>query len=638
MVVANVSAAQDQVSIKAATEEATNFYRAGRLADAEAVCRKLLQARPRDPEVLHLLSRITRAAGNPLIAEAFARRAIKEHPDEANYHRSLGKALQAQGKLDQAVTSYEHTLELAPTMLKAYVNLGTALREKGEPARANAYLRRALELAPDDAAAHLELGLTLQDQFEYLAAEQSFVRAVDLAPTNPATHVCLAGNHLNQGRVDEAVTGFREALAMDEGCAETHSSVLFAMHYLESHSREDLFAEAKAWGTRHAASLGAQVPPHLNDPDPDRRLRIGYVSGDFHRHPVGYFLEAALRAHDKENFEIYCYSSHRSADDLTKRLMEAADKSRLLAGIDDQLSADAIRRDNIDILIDLSGHTGWHRLLLFARRPAPVQVSWIGYFDTTGLSGIDYIVLDRHICPPGDERFYTEKVLRLPETYLCYSPQATIEVGPPPALANDYITFGCFNKVAKINDKVMALWAQILQTVPDSQLYLKDVPFTEPLICERWRQRFADFGVAPERLRFLGRTPYDEHQQAYRQIDIALDPFPFNGGTTTVEALWMGVPVITLAGDHFVSRMGVSHLNGVGLPELIATSPDEYVAKAVELARDLPRLSTLRAGLRQRMTDSPLCDGASFTRGLENAYRTVWRAWCQAQQESDSRV
>ena len=634
MAAADEATVADTVPFQEALEEATNFYLAGRLADAEAVCRRILRVWPSNPEVLHLLSRITRLAGNPLIAEAFARRAIKRQPNAANLYRTLGKTLQDQGKLDEAVASYEHALELDPTLLKAYVNLAAALRERSEPAQADEYLRRVLAISPDNVSAHLQLGLALQDQFQYLAAEVCFQRAVGLEPTNPTARTALAGNHLNQGRVEEAVAGFRHAITLDEGGAEAHSSLLFALHYLPSCSRETLFAEAKRWADRHAVDLGRETPLPTNTPDPERRLRIGYVSGDFHRHPVGYFLEAVLRSHNREEFEIVCYSNQRSVDDLTRRLVEAADASRLLVGIDDQWAAEAIRRDKIDILVDLSGHTGWHRLLLFARRAAPVQVTWIGYFDTTGLSTIDYILLDHHICPPDNERFYTENVVRLPDTYMCYAPQSTLEVGPLPALTNGYVTFGCFNKLVKMNLEVIAIWARILRALPNSRLCLKDVPFNEPLIRERYARRFAEFGVAAERLIFLGRTPYDEHQLCYRQIDIALDPFPFNGGTTTVEALWMGVPVITLAGDHFVSRMGVSHLNGVGLPELIATSPEDYLRKAEELAQDLSQLSSIRQGLRGRMASSPLCDGPRFTQGLEAAYRTMWRSWCAAQTTS----
>jgi predicted O-linked N-acetylglucosamine transferase (SPINDLY family) len=307
------------------------------------------------------------------------------------------------------------------------------------------------------------------------------------------------------------------------------------------------------------------------------------------------------------------------------------DHWRTVVGVTDAVLADVVRRDGIDILVDLSGHTGGHRLAMFARKPAPVQVSWAGYFDTTGLEAIDYILLDRYVCPEGDERLYSERVVRLPDGYLCYAPQSTQAVAPLPAPSRGYVTFGCFNKVSKVTPQVVALWSRILHGMPAARLCLKDTALDDRTVCERYTRLFADQGIGSERLTLLGRTPYQEYLETYGQIDIALDPFPFNGGTTTIESLWMGVPVVTLAGDRFVGRMGVSHLSNVGLSELITDSPDVYVQTALRLASDLRGLESIRAGLRGRISTSPLCDGERFTRALERVYRDIWRVWCSAE-------
>jgi predicted O-linked N-acetylglucosamine transferase (SPINDLY family) len=329
--------------------------------------------------------------------------------------------------------------------------------------------------------------------------------------------------------------------------------------------------------------------------------------------------------------EVFCYSNHRGVDELTLRLRPSVDHWRTVVGVTDAVLADVIRRDGIDILVDLSGHTAGHRLETFARKPAPVQVSWVGYFDTTGLDTIDYILLDRFVCPAEAEGGYSERVLRLPDGYLCYAPQSDQPVAPLPASTCGYVTFGCFNKVAKVTPQVVELWSRILHTVPEARLCLKDTAFDDAAVRERYTRLFASHGIGHDRLTLLGRTPYQEYLETFAQIDIALDPFPFNGGTTTIESLWMGVPVVALAGDRFVGRMGVSHLSNLGLSELIADSPAAYVDTAVQLACDLPRLTALRSGLRERMTASPLTDGQRFTQALEGLYRQMWRTWCATQ-------
>ena len=609
---------------------ATEFYEQRNLLEAERLCRGYLQHHPNEPAALHLLGRITLKAGNPVFAAAFFRRAIAGRSDDSTFYRHYGQALRAAGKFDEARSALERAVELRPDEVKPRVNLASLLSDMGQHLDAIAQCEKAIELDPKAVAAHVNLGVARQSRFELEAAKACFRRVLELDPDNVNALENLGGALMSEGRHAEAEMLLRRVIEIEPSLSEAHSNLLFALHYSLVHDREALLREAKLWGQQHADPLAKDIRPHVNVPDPDRRLRIGYVSGDFHRHPVGYFLEAVIAGHDKQQVEVFCYTNHYGVDDLTLRLHAAADHWKSLVGITDANVADAIRRDQIDILVDLTGHTGGHRLGVFARKPAPVQATWIGYFGTTGVKAIDYIIVDRFLCPEGDEAYYSEAVVRLPDSYLCFAPQASPEIGPLPALSRDYVTFGSFNKVAKLTPDVVSLWARILHAVPGARLCLKDSAIDDVAVQRRCRDLFAERGISEDRLTLLGRTPYTEHLTAYRDVDLALDPFPFNGGTTTVESLWMGVPVVTLAGDHFVSRMGVSHLSTVGLSELIAISEDDYFERAVTLANDLPRLIQYRSELRQRVTRSSLCDGPRFTRGVEAAYRDMWYRWCRS--------
>ena len=373
---------------------------------------------------------------------------------------------------------------------------------------------------------------------------------------------------------------------------------------------------------------------HNNVRDPHRRLRIGYVSADFKRHPVGYFLSAVLSAHDHAVTEIYCYSNQVTDDDMSVRLRACADQWRSISRMADTDVAALICRDAIDILVDLSGHTGGNRLTMFALRPAPVQVSWLGYFGTTGLSSIDYILADRFIVPEGEQKYFTEAVWRLPGCYLCYTPyDLDVRVGLPPALNDGNVTFGCFNNRAKITDDTVRVWATILRSLDGSRLFLKTKSLADPVVVKTLVAQFAAHGIAPDRLILEGHSPLVEAMNAYNRVDIALDPFPFGGCTTTADAVWMGVPVVTLRGNRWVGRMSESILSAVGLPELVAANEVEYVEIAVQLAADLPGLAKRRSALRSLVESSPFCNGVEFTRQLEAAFRGMWNAWCCRQAE-----
>ena len=409
---------------------------------------------------------------------------------------------------------------------------------------------------------------------------------------------------------------------------DTYRSFVFSLLYT-SYDARDVFEKHVELAKQFEEPLLAGIPAHTNDKTPNRRLKIGYVSPDFRRHSVAYFIEGVLASHNRDHFEIFCYSLISYEDDVTTRMRSVADHWENVADMDYDHVAELIRKDGIDILVDLAGHMYKH-LLLFARKPAPVQVSWIGYPATTGFRSVDYKIVDGYTDPPGmTEEFYSEKLLRMPDCFLCYTPEEnTPEVSALPALTSEEVTFGSFNNLAKLTPEVVALWSKILQSVPDSFLNLKAAR-TDRSTTERVKGMFAKNGIDFGQLELIPFTPsFRGHLETYHTIDIALDPFPYNGVTTTCEALWMGVPVITLEGNAHVSRVGGSLLSAVGLKEFIAGSHEQYIETAVKLAGDLERLKSLRKSLRDMMKHSSLCDARRFTENLEASYRRVWEGWC----------
>jgi predicted O-linked N-acetylglucosamine transferase (SPINDLY family) len=424
------------------------------------------------------------------------------------------------------------------------------------------------------------------------------------------------------------VAVFRRAIALNAHHPDAHGNLLVTLNYDPASTVESLSQEARRWAERYAQPLRRFIPTHANNRDPGRRLRIGYLSADFWEHASAFFLMPLLTGHDHQNFEIFCYAHVTQPDYLTRRMQALADHWRNIAGLDDEAVAAMIHVDEIDILVDLKLHTANNRLLIFARKPAPVQATWLGYPGSTGLSTIDYRLSDSYLDPPGmDESVYTEKTVRLPDSFWCYDPLFACDIpcNAPPALVNGYVTFGCMNNFCKVNDVVLRLWAKVLHTVPASRLLmLAPVVAARPQVLKVLEQE----GIAPQRVEFAPHQHRRLYLQTYQRIDLGLDTFPYNGHTTTQDSFWMGVPMVTLVGQTAVGRAGLSLLSNIGLPELAAHSEGEYVRIASELAGDLPRLSHLRATLRQRMQQSPLMDGGRFARNMEAAYRQMWRQWC----------
>ena len=555
-------------------------------------------------------------------------------PEFADAHNNLGHALTAVGRLAEAADACRLALRLNPRLHSAQNNLGNALMGQGKFDEAATIFRSALPAQPDCPDTHFNLGNALANQCCYEGATAEYRHSLRCKHGNADVWNALGNAFTQQGLMDEALPAFRHALELRPDFAVAHSSLLLGLHHLPDCQPETVFAEHCRWSEIHAQGLAKLAVPHGNIRDAERRLRIGYVSPDFREHSVAYFIEALLSCHDGDRVEILCYADMTHEDQVTARMRGYAVQWRKTTGIGDDEMAELIRRDGIDILVDLAGHTAGNRLPVFARRPAPVQVTYLGYPDTTGMAEMDYRLTDVHADPPGlTEHLHTEKLVRLRASVWCYRPAADAPpVGALPAAQSGHVTFGSFNAMAKMSGGMPALWARLLMEVPGSRLLLKNSGLAERAVREGVLEIFARAGVVAERVDLMGRTDsVAEHLAAYGRVDIALDTFPYHGTTTTCEALWMGVPVVTLAGRTHASRVGVSLLKNVGLPELIAGSEDEYISIATKLAADTARLAELRAIMRDRLRGSVLMDGVRFARNVEDAYRKMWRVWCAKQ-------
>ncbi len=608
-------------------EHLAALFRAGRYADLEKAARGLLKRHRKSGAVWKALGVALQMQGADALAAL--RKAAKRLPEDADAHYNLGNALQMAGRHSEATTAYARALQLAPNDAEIHANRGAALHALGQYREAQASHRRALEIAPEDGETHYNLANTLAALNQHHAAVESYRRAVILAPLHAAAQHNLGNTLRELGQIEAAIAAYRRALQIAPDYAEAQSGLLFACNLLPDFPPAAMLAEARRYGelaARHAQPR--RIWP--NKPKPRRRLRIGLVSGDLRRHPVGYFLENVLAALTGSRLKFFAYANFSGGDELSERLRATCHRWREVAQMSDARLAEKIAEDRIDILIDLAGHTAANRLPLFAWKPAPVQVTWLGYFATSGVAAIDYLLADPWTLPVSEEAGYTEKIRRLPETRMCFSaPDEDIPVAPLPALANGHVTFGCFNNLAKMTPAVVALWARILKAAPDSRLFLKSHQLDDPQERRATRQRYAAHGIASERLILEGQSSRAEYLAAYQRVDIALDPFPYAGATVSAESLWMGAPVLTLAGRRLVSRQSVGLLQNAGLPEWIAGDPDDYLAKAIRHSTDLPRLAALRSSLRQQVLTSPIFDAARFARHFEEALRGMWVEWCE---------
>jgi protein O-GlcNAc transferase len=643
---------------------AMQHHQAGRLGEAENIYRQILSGHPDHFDALHLLGTLAIQAGRPDEAVELIGRAIRLNPNFAETHANLGSALAKTGKfeeaiaafregvrlssgvaemhvnlaralnsnrrIDEAITSYRHAVRLKPGIAGTHHSLAQAFASVGRFDEAIAAFAEAIRLKPDNFEAYYDLANVCKDTGRFDEAVAFYREAIRLKPDLAEAHGNLGSVLKNIGQFDEAIACFRQSLRLKPDYDISHSALVFALNHQPDRDPGEILSEHVKWSDQHARPLMAEIIPHSNDRSPDRRLRIGYVSGDFRRHSVANFFLPLLEHHDKQIVEVFCYANVQHPDDMSERMKVACDAWCDIFGLADDAVAKKIRSDEIDILVDLSGHTAGNRLRVFARKPAPIQVTYLGYANTTGMTAIDYRLTDALADPPGmTDHLNAEKLWRLPGCAWCYHPP---EGAPDIQLRGDGpITFGCFNAFAKINPGLTAIWAELLKRVPGSRLLLKSAGAGVASARQRLIGQFTEHGIAAERIEMLGHIADPRrHLELYGRVDVALDTYPYHGTTTTCEAMWMGVPVVTLAGRTHVSRVGVSLLSCIGLPDLIANTPEEYLSIASDLAMNSERLQTLRAGLRNKIKSSPLVDGARFSVDVESAYRQMWRKWCAA--------
>ncbi len=605
--------------------QAGQLRQSGDISHVEPLYRRIIETDPANADAYFELGNTLFDQGRVEDAADIFRKGQRINRILADMHNNQGVALETQGHLDESRKCFLDALHVNPSHTAARSNLANIYYKQERWSEAAECYRQVLRINANQAATHFNLGLCLQKLGRIEEACASYGQALARNPNHADAHNNLGNALFAQGLYEDGIACFEKSLASNPTNVAAHNNIIFGLHFCPEKDALAICEECRRFDRLHAEPLKKTILPHANDRSLERRLRIGYVSGDFSGHPVGRFLLPLLANHDRSGFEIFCYSSVKEVDAVTARCRELSECWRNVRHASDEELAHVIRAEQIDILVDLAMHAADSRLLVFARKPAPVQVSYLAYCSTTGLSAMDYRLTDPYLDPPGlNDRCYSEKSIRLPETYWCYQPVLTLPKTPLPALQNGYVTFGCLNAFGKASTPTLKAWNLLLRTLPESRLLL----YAPPISRSRLRDRLIEGGVAAERLEFVDKMPSGEYFETYQRMDVALDPFPYGGGTTTCDALWMGVPVVSLAGKTGVGRGGVSILCNVGLPDLLAHNIDEYVASAVKLAGNLPRLNALRTGMRERMICSPLMDAPRFARHVEAAYRAMWENWC----------
>ena len=633
-------------------------HAANDIAGAMVLLDELLRMRPDHAPALLLLAEL-QLASSPVAAANAAHRVVQSDPNDRKAWELLARALSAMGRHDEARQAFQTIAATAPANAFARANFAVALLRAGDPHAAAAAAHQAIELDPSLPEPHAALGhahnmlheappaieaftraLTLRPQFpdalqgvarayrdagRTSTAIAALLRATELSPNWTSPWLDLAVLFREIGRPDEAVAAIRKAIALVPGLPHFYSNLLLDMQYDPDIGEAEAAAEALQWGRRQVVAVRPVALEADRNRDPDRPLRIGYVSADFYCHPVGWLGGGPIAAHDRSAVTVFAYANQTSHDQLTETLKRSVAAWVPVMGLDDDTVAARIASDRIDILIDLAGHTAGNRLAVFARRPAPVQVTWLGYSATTGLPTMDYILLDDHHLGRDTERFMSERVVRLPGIRFCYAPPDYAPgVAEAPSAAGEPVTFASFNNTAKLNDRVIALWTRVLLAVPGSRLLLKWRSLTDTVLQARISRDFARHGVDTGRITFDGASRHIDMLRQYSEADIALDPFPFCGGLTSCEALWMGLPLVTLAGPRPFSRQTHAILHAIGRPEWSAGNVEEYVEIASRLAGDPAGLTRIRQDLRHQIVASGFCDAPRFARGLERVYRDMW--------------
>lgn len=609
-------------------EQALTLHRRGSFGEALSAYRQAVALAPDRAATYSNMGGAMAALGRRAVALVASYRAVRADPSLVRSWSNLASIFLSVAQADLAAACCRQALTRDPALPEALSNLSAILADNAATTAAAQLSCRAAILTPSYADALANLGRALRDLGRHGRALAVSRRAIALKPDLALAYSNQAVVLTECGLALPATATGRRAITLRPNNPRVLSNFLFALQYLEFIGRRQLAFDHHHLGTRFAAGIQARSH-HDNPADPGRRLRIGYVSPDLRSHSVAWFLEPLLAAHDKNAVEVFLYAEVGRPDRVSERLRSHAGAWRQTVGLDDEVMGQMIVDDRIDILVDLAGHTAGNRLTVFAARPAPLQLTWLGYPDTTGLKAFDGRLVDNITDPTGEEELSTERLIRIDGGFLCYGPPPNMPALPRPCLSNRQVTFGSFNAPAKLSDGTINLWSRLLEQIPHSRLLLKGGPFGDNDIRALTSHRFARRGIAAERVDLLGQdADFSQHLALYGQIDIALDPFPYNGTTTTCEALWMGVPVVTLAGSRHAGRVGTSLLSGLDLGELIADTPERYLEIAANLAADHRRLDDISRSLRPRMTNAALTDAPAFARKIEAAYRALWHDWC----------
>jgi predicted O-linked N-acetylglucosamine transferase (SPINDLY family) len=604
------------------------FESLGRLDEAEASCRYALQINPDYADGHNNLGAILMGMDRLDEAEVSCRHALQIEPDYAQAHSNLGVVLLEAGRLDEAEASCRHALQIKPDYAQAHNNLGTILQSLGRRDEAEASHRHALQIRPDYAEAYSNLGITLRESGRLEEAETCLRRSLQLNAEYADAHLNLGAVLKDLGQLDAAEDSFHRALHFKPDSDIAHSNLLFCRSHNSSVNAETLYAEHCRFGERFETQLRSSRPQHANSREPERRLNIGFVSGDLRNHAMAYFIEPVLEhLSGYAQLSMHAYSNHSMDDGVTQRMRGYFERWNFVYGLSDAALAKKICADRIDILIDLSGHTAKNRLLAFAKKPAPLQASWMGYPGTTGMQAMDYYFSDHYLLPPGQfDSQFTEKIVHLPASAPFLPSRDAPPINSLPALANGHVTFGSFNRTSKISRSVVAVWSQIMLAVPDSRMVLGGMP--EEGKYNNLIEWFELEGIARARLDFYQRSNMENYLKLHQLVDICLDTFPYSGGTTTLHALWMGVPTLTLAGSTVAGRTGAGVLGHAELQSFITYGATEFVQKGIHWACNLQSLSKIRRNLRERFAESAAGRPELITAGLERALRIMWRRWC----------
>lgn len=613
-----------------------SLFDRGDLLGADVACTNLLRKHMECVPAIHLCGLIKLRRGELSDAVRYLRRVVQLSPEVAEHHNSLGAAYAAEGSHAEAVTRFTAAKKIRPDFTEAFVNLAGALRTVGRWGDAEKAAIEALHLDPGNSRALEERGIIAHQLGRLSECLWCFRKAIKCGADVPTVLKRCAIAFSNAGRVRSARRCLASVVRQRPDDAAAHSDLLFMMRHDASCTLQSLQQEHQKWSRRHAEPFRLRWKAHLNERSPNRRLHVGYISADFRDHSVARFLEPLIEFHDRRHFHITCYSDVVKPDAQTARIQRHVDLWRDTKGLSPGYLAEVVRQDRIDILIDPTGHMGENRMQLFAQKPAPIQVAFPGYPGTSGISAMDGLVTDALQNPSevAEAEKYSEKLLRLESSARCYRIDGDEPpVGPLPALVNGFVTFGSFQRPNKITYPTIRTWIDLLKSVPTSKL-LWSIPTGGEILAQRYRRHFAREGVAPDRLQFVGYQRRPDYLALFHHVDVALDAFPYNGCTTTCDGLYMGVPSVSLTGNTYVSRVGLSILSQVKLELLATSSIGSYVHAATQLSKDLPRLNQLRQTLRQTMQTSPLCDGPGATASFERVLRQLWTEWCTLSRQS----